>query len=46
VAISVSAVTGKSAVFAVAVVGTLRGLVMILSWAVLRHLLRETLHAE
>jgi len=46
VAISVSAVTGRSVVFAVAAVGILRGLVMMLSWAVLRHLLRETVHAD
>ncbi len=41
VAISVSAVMGKSVVFAVAFMGILRAVVMILNWAVLRHLLRE-----
>jgi O-antigen/teichoic acid export membrane protein len=45
-AISVAAVVGQSVVFAVAFVGILRALVMILNWAVLRHLLRESRHAE
>lgn len=45
-AIGVSAVMGKSVVFAVAFMGALRALVMILNWAVLRNLLRAWRHAE